>query len=260
MPHQCGSNVLPLLKGNLVRVTNNLNMPSSHSHRAKTQPSGQWRRLVMQLNFVMNLAAKWVTSNLAIREVKHRAPALMGYAEAMIKEEIRQAQETTLPRTLPPSTTAAPGQTSRVIKQLYPVPTDMCPHEVEHARRIGNKHGKFLECVMCGTVKKALDAEYVIPISGEKVNVYALQHGIRNCPGGKVDPSTRQTPASSASLAKCYLRSLPQASEPHSRTSGRRTSGRIPSTNRDGYPMSSPVSPESEMWEQVGNEPMEEDQ
>ena len=155
-------------------------------------------------------ASGLASSNAMIRELKHRGPALMGYMENILKEvEAGEPNSSTLP----PSTTQAPGQTKRAITTGYPMHYTKCPHELESARRLGNCHGKFLECIQCGLVKKAFKEDYVLPITFEKVTIYGITHGLRDRPGGKIHPRIRDPEDSSTRLAACYSLSSRSAVE-----------------------------------------------
>ncbi|CAK9000465.1 unnamed protein product [Durusdinium trenchii] len=92
---------------------------------------------------IFKMHRAWVTSNLAIRELKHRAPALMGYAEAMVESEIAELQVQNLPATLPPSTTAARGQTHRVIQKSYPVDPKRRQGESSNPRSTGRMNSGY---------------------------------------------------------------------------------------------------------------------
>lgn len=224
------------------------------SHRSsRASPVNPWRRMVGKLLYMMRLAFTNVTHQLMVREMKHRAPAIMHHAEAMTEVEVHQIRmETT--STVPTPGTTARAKTTKILHQGYPVPTDLCPHEAEHARKIGNKHGRFLECTACGLVKKALDENYVVPITNEQIPIYALHHGIRSHPGGTVTAVMRSTRAFSESLAKCYSRlSRPSSARP-SRTSTRRTSGTTTMRSQGEVSRVPHSSPESQTWEEVGME------
>ena len=80
----------------------------------------------------------------------------------------------------------ASGQTQKFLMAKYPCKVEKCPHEVASARRLGNSHGRFLECVDCGVVKRALDQDYQVPLNNAKVPVYAMEHSYRLQPGGKM--------------------------------------------------------------------------
>ena len=171
-----------------------------------------WNRITRKVLIIFNELDKWVTSNEAVRELKHRAPALAGYAESIVNRERAQLM---MPAVVPPSTTRAPGQTKKSLQTPYPEEMARCPHPLMAARRLGNVHGKFLECMDCGLVKKALPNQYYIPGTGEMVNIYAIEHGLRLMPGGslkKFGPERKgTTTASSPSLSGCYLCSAPSS-------------------------------------------------
>eukprot|EP00913_Durusdinium_trenchii_P002034 g1880.t1 len=168
-----------------------------------------WQRLIMAIERLWMLLARWEGINLAIREFKHRSPALMGYMEAMM----RQQQQ--MPATVPPATTKAAGQTAKALQSAYPLQIPHCPHEVASARRLGNAHGKFLECLDCGLLKKALPSDYTVPISKEKVPVYAYLHGYRQQPGAKATKFVLKPKEAAyyGNLADCYSLSSQQALE-----------------------------------------------
>ena len=127
---------------------------------------------------LFHMGRRWTVNNLMLREMQHRAPALMGYMDGIIQEEIGQAQIGGPPITLP-STAAGMSMTGRTLRTHYPLPPHSCPHEANHARKIGNNHGRFRECLACGTVWKALDKDYFVPLTKEAVPIYATQHGIQ---------------------------------------------------------------------------------
>ena len=181
---------LPLcLHSSLVpRLCRPANRPHEMQRVSRAKPLRAWQRVVIKMMMWLETANKWITSNAMIRELKHRGPALMGYMENILMEE---KQGNTIPATLPPSTTQAPGQTRRVVSTGYPMHYTQCPHELESARWLGNAHGKFLECIQCGMVKKAFKEDYVLPVTCEKVTVYGITHGLRDRPGGKVHPRLR---------------------------------------------------------------------
>ena len=168
-----------------------------------------WQHLIMAIERLWMLLARWEGINLAIREFKHRSPALMGYMEAMM----RQQQQ--MPATVPPATTKAAGQTAKALQSAYPLQIPHCPHEVASARRLGNAHGKFLECLDCGLLKKALPSDYTVPISKEKVPVYAYLHGYRQQPGAKATKFVLKPKEAAyyGNLADCYSLSSQQALE-----------------------------------------------
>jgi hypothetical protein len=211
--------------------------------------------MVMRLDIMMMAVRKFLNLNKVIREMKHRAPALTGYMEALTLD-----QDQMIPATLPPSTTRAQGQTAKTLQLPYPEDPEMCPHDVESARRMGNAKGRFMECIQCGLVKKALDQNYMVPISKVTVPVYAITHGVRDRPGGKVQPHFRSPQGLSDSWAECYSLSSRSASSQPSRrhappttaSSSRRSSR---TSQNAGYPMDFPNTSRSD-WEQVG---MEED-
>jgi hypothetical protein len=118
--------------------------------------------MVVKLNYLLQMAFTQCSAQLMVREMKHRAPALTSYAVAMAKTEVHQIRKETSSMVLTPGTTAR-AKTTQILHQGYPVPTDLCLHEAEHARKIGNKHGRFLECTACGLVKKALETDYGVP-------------------------------------------------------------------------------------------------
>ena len=97
-----------------------------------------WARMVMAMGRLWSLVARWTNLNKAIREFKHRSPALVNYMEALT----RHSSE--MPTTIPPTTTKAAGQTSKVLMPTYPLAIPNCPHEVEAARRLGNAHGRWI--------------------------------------------------------------------------------------------------------------------
>jgi hypothetical protein len=150
---------------------------------------------------------RYIIANKVIREFKHRAPALMGYVEAIVQQEAVLAQE--LPPTLPPASTMARGQTPHAVNMHYPEMPERCPHLVEHGRRYGNARGKFLECVNCGSVWKGLD--YVVPITNELVTTYKTFLGLRDRPGGRVMKGV-QTRRTSSTKSSAYSSSSPPTS------------------------------------------------
>ena len=126
-------------------------------------------------------------------------PALTAYAKALTSKET-----TWMPATMPPRTTSAPGQTPAATT-AYPREPLRCAHPVDMGRRTGNAHGKFMECILCGKVWKALTPDYRVPITNEMVPVYKLEHGRRRVPGGAIDKKTGvTTEAERDSLVSCY--------------------------------------------------------
>eukprot|EP00913_Durusdinium_trenchii_P008023 g7523.t1 len=77
-----------------------------------------WARLVIKMDMLWSLMARSLSVNHLIREFKHRAPALMGYMEAIMQVE----NAAMLPATLPPSTTKALGQTAKAKGNWTPYP------------------------------------------------------------------------------------------------------------------------------------------
>ncbi|CAL1151001.1 unnamed protein product [Cladocopium goreaui] len=167
-----------------------------------------WARMVMAIGRLWSLVARWTNLNKAIREFKHRSPALVNYMEALM----RHSSE--MPATIPPTTTKAAGQTSKVLMPTYPLAIPNCPHEVEAARRLGNAHGRFQECMDCGLIRKALTKDYTVPISKEKVVVYPYLHGYRQTPGAKATKFVLEPKevAYYGNLENCYSLSSSQAS------------------------------------------------
>lgn len=258
MPKPWLSNVLLFLKGNLVQNPKINEMNRTPQRTSRTSPLNPWRRMVVKLNYLLQMAFTQCSAQLMVREMKHGAPALTSYAVAMAKTEVHQIRKETSSMVLTPGTTAR-AKTTRILHQGYPVPTDLCLHEAEHARKIGNKHGRFLECTACGLVKKALETDYGVPITKERIPIYRLQHGIRSHPGGKVAAVMRSTQAYSANLAMCYSLSLPSSSAQASRTSARRTLGTT-STRSMGETWKAPHSSrDSQTWEEVGMDDTMED-
>ena len=167
-----------------------------------------WARMVMAMGRLWSLVARWTNLNKAIREFKHRSPALVNYMEALM----RHSSE--MPATIPPTTTKAAGQTSKVLMPTYPLAIPNCPHEVEAARRLGNAHGRFEECMDCGLIRKALTKNYTVPISKEKVVVYPYLHGYRQTPGAKATKFVLEPKEAAyyGNLESCYSLSSSQAS------------------------------------------------
>ncbi|CAK9046745.1 unnamed protein product, partial [Durusdinium trenchii] len=160
----------------------------------------QWGRLVRSLLTYIHVVHKMVASTKAVRELKYRSPALMGYAEALVEMDATYMED--LPPALPPATTLARGQTPHPMNLHYRTQPDRCPHLLEHGRRYGNAHGKFLECVNCGMVWRGLD--YTIPLKNELVTVYKVLVVVRDRPGGKVikGATARPEPSIKASSSK----------------------------------------------------------
>ena len=125
----------------------------------------RWRQLVASMMTWYYTMEQWVVKTKVIRELKHRAPALMGYMEAMLQKEVQLMQD--LPPALPSASTLAKRQTPLSLNMAYQMEPPQCPHLVELGRRYGNAHGKFLECIACGSVWKGLD--YILPISSGMV-------------------------------------------------------------------------------------------
>lgn len=231
-------------------------MRRSSASRTRCSAQDMWCRLVLKLFTLMKMTLRWMISNTMVRELKHRAPALEGYVEAILMKEMG---ETTMPSTLPPSTTNARGQTPKIHQTGYPMNLNECPHELPFARRLGNRHGRFLECTLCGKIKKAL------AITKTKVTVYAINHGVRNHPGGKIMPVGRDqfTRASWDSLEGCYALSSSSASTTSATLSRTKATAATGSTNRptpkakappNPYVIDLESSPNSENWETVGME------
>lgn len=189
-------------------------MRRSSASKTRCSPSVRWSRVVLKLFTLMKMTIRWMVGNMMVREMKHQAPALEGYVEALLLKDMEDSKDMVLPATMPPSTTNARGQTPKILQTGYPMSPIECDHEVAYARRLGNRHGRFLECTLCGKIKKALTADYEIPITKTKVTVYALNHGVRNQPGGKIVPTGRDrfTQASWDSLEGCYALSSSSAS------------------------------------------------
>lgn len=164
---------------------------------------------------------------------------------------MEEKQGNTIPATLPPSTTQAPGQTRRVVSTGYPMHYTQCPHELESARRLGNAHGKFLECVQCGMVKKAFKEDYVLPVTREKITVYGITHGLRDRPGGKVHPRLRDPEDFSTKLAACYsLSSHSVVEDPSNRSTSKKTPSK-PKRFLEAKGSNSSKRESSRDWEEV---------
>lgn len=248
MPPQLHSSGLLSLKGNLDQ-----NFKGFDSAEFKEQSS---EPMMVKLNYLLQMAFNQcsVPADGARDEApRPRDHAPCGGDDEAEVHQIRMEATSMVPT---PGTTAR-AKTTKILHQGYPVPTDLCPHKAEHARKIGNKHGRFLECTACGLVKKALQENYVVPITNEQILIYALQHGIRSHPGGTVTAVMRSTQAYSESLVKCYSRSSRPSSAPpsrSSRTSTRRTSGTTPMRTQGEVSRVPHSSPESPTWEEVGME------
>ena len=172
-----------------------------------------------------------------------------------------EAEEMTLPATLPPSTTNAKGQTKAIFQAGYPMALQRCPHELAYARRLGNKHGRFLECTACGKIKKALDKDYQIPNTETQVPVYAINHGVRKHPGGKITPVERDqfSQTSWDNLVSSYALSSSSASatltpQPKAKAkvkSGSTTRPATKAASSNPYVMNLEDSPPSATWEEI---------
>ncbi|CAK9013897.1 unnamed protein product, partial [Durusdinium trenchii] len=177
-----------------------------HYNPCKKSPLGNWQHFVLRMNIMWQAMVRWQSCNKVVRELQHRAPALCSYMESMIQLDSQEI----LPATCPPATTNPSGRTRKVMPTPYPFTVERCPHDAEAARRYGNAHGRFMECLQCGAVRKAFNEDYMNPITGEKVVVHGIRHGRKKQPGGKIEPVLRDSPNLSAKLASCYsLSSLP---------------------------------------------------
>ena len=166
----------------------------------------RWALLVRQMMKLWWAMERYITANKVIREFKYRAPALMGFMEAMMQREVQLAED--LAFALPPASTLAKGQTPHALHLQYQTEPNKCPHLVEHGRSYGNKFGKFLECISCGSVWKGLD--YQVPITGHMVTTYKIYHGLRDRPGGQVKKGATTRTSSTRSCA--YSSSSPPTS------------------------------------------------
>ena len=140
----------------------------------------------------------------AVRDMRHRAPSITHYAEALDlleKEHLLSAAPAN--RHLQAQEALSPG---------YPVKIQSCDHPEDASRRHGNVHGRFRDCQQCGLVFKALPNDYRVPISDQKIPIF-LEHGRRGRPGGKVNKfpdgagKARRTStgaASTTSWQDCY--------------------------------------------------------
>ncbi|CAK9009213.1 Fucoxanthin-chlorophyll a-c binding protein F, partial [Durusdinium trenchii] len=177
-----------------------------HYNPCKKSPLGNWQHFVLRMNIMWQAMVRWQSCNKVVRELQHRALALCSYMESMIQLDSQEI----LPATCPPATTNPSGRTRKVMPTPYPFTVERCPHDAEAARRYGNAHGRFMECLQCGAVRKAFNEDYMNPITGEKVVVHGIRHGRKKQPGGKIEPVLRDSPNLSAKLASCYsLSSLP---------------------------------------------------
>ena len=221
-----------------------------HYNPCKKSPLGNWQHFVLRMNIMWQAMVRWQSCNKVVRELQHRAPALCSYMESMIQLDSQEI----LPATCPPATTNPSGRTRKVMPTPYPFTVERCPHDAEAARRYGNAHGRFMECLQCGAVRKAFNEDYMNPITGEKVVVHGIRHGRKKQPGGKIEPVLRDSPNLSAKLASCYsLSSLPTSapseSTPKTGATSSKTLGPLPSTRKSSKtPASSPE------WEHVGME------
>ncbi|CAE7660365.1 FCPF, partial [Symbiodinium necroappetens] len=173
----------------------------------KRQVLEAWERLAEMLIDVMDLASRYARVHEVTRWAKHRRPTLMAYAEAIIAQD---TTPDTMPATAPPATTKPPGQIPRLAKTPYPKSPEHCMHPPDLARRLGNQHGRFQECLQCGTVWKGL--VYRVPISHEE---------------GK---------DSFKKLCDCYSSSPASTASP---ATGAATSTRPETANKKGRPASS---------------------
>ena len=188
-----------------IQAARKLAMPTEKKERSLRR----WRQLVDQLMKALAAMVHWVNTTKVVRELKYRSPALMAYMEAILQKETIQAQD--LPPALPPASTRAKGQTPLPLAMAYEMEPKNCPHLVEHGRRYGNAHGKFLECITCGSVWKGLD--YQVPITAETVTTYKVYVGIRDRPGGKVIKGATARKVSSTKSSAYSSSSYPTSME-----------------------------------------------
>lgn len=140
----------------------------------------RWERILKKLFLWMHTMVRQMIMTKTIREMKHRAPALMGLMQALTDLEMPAVEEMP-PR---PISSMAKGQTPMNPTATYQVDPAQCPHLVEHGKRYGNAKGKFMECINCGSVWRGID--YAVPPMVEMVTTYKIFLGVRDRPGGKV--------------------------------------------------------------------------
>ena len=145
----------------------------------------RWSRLLRKVMIYLKAIVCSLASTRMMNQLKHRSPALVAYGEALISHDqmIEEWNPEALPPTMPPVTTQSKNF-GLPWNLNYPYQPRDCPHLVEHGRRFGNAHGKFLECISCGMVWRGLD--YKVPIAQTLVTVYPVLVGTRDKPGGKV--------------------------------------------------------------------------
>ncbi|CAE7023992.1 RE1 [Symbiodinium sp. CCMP2456] len=175
-----------------------------------------WARMASGLKDLIHLQQDLEAHIVTMRLAKYRAPSIMAGLEAMAR--IERGPEM-MPATTPPMTTTAPGQTKRSAG-CYPNKIDRCRHHPDLARRTGNNHGQFMECLACGKMWKAVT--YKVPYTAETIPVYVLEHGYRNIPGGKILKKgiVQETGGRFPSLQDCYSsRPAPSSAAPPKKAS-----------------------------------------
>ncbi|CAE6964690.1 unnamed protein product [Symbiodinium sp. CCMP2592] len=167
--------------------------PRDRSHATasssnRRQRCSDWGRMATGLVDLIHLHQDLEAHIVTMRLAKHRAPSVMAGLDAMAKVEKGPEM---MPGTAPPVTTTAPGQIKRT-GGMYPQKVEECRHHPDLARRTGNNHGQFMECLACGKMWKAVT--YTVPYTGETMPVYVKDHGRRMYPGrGDTVPTARKT-------------------------------------------------------------------
>eukprot|EP00913_Durusdinium_trenchii_P020900 g19638.t1 len=131
----------------------------------------RWSRLLRKVMIYLKAIVCSLASTRMMNQLKHRSPALVAYGEALISHDqmIEEWNPEALPPTMPPVTTQSKNF-GLPWNLNYPYQPRDCPHLVEHGRRFGNAHGKFLECISCGMVWRGLDYKLVdeLSLAGER--------------------------------------------------------------------------------------------
>ncbi|CAE7230751.1 RE1, partial [Symbiodinium sp. CCMP2456] len=137
------------------RRTGDFQMPSQFLAE-RPQERYHYARVLMLCDQISRME---VSTNF-VRSMRFRAPALTAYAEVLAEEETQHL--------LSVAPTNQRLQSKKPVNPNYPVNLHICDHPEDASRRHGNKHGRFRDCLLCGMVFKAMPADYVVPISGDK--------------------------------------------------------------------------------------------
>ncbi|OLP79373.1 Retrovirus-related Pol polyprotein from transposon TNT 1-94 [Symbiodinium microadriaticum] len=214
-------------------------LPELRHMRRSPAPSNRkarcldWARLVQTLVEMMQLAVDLERYTEVMRLAKHRSPSVMA---CIVAEMTTEREPTLMPGAAPPATTTAPGQTKKMITGGYLNDKEYCNHHPDVARRTGNAHGQFMECLSCGKMWKAV--QYLVPHTGETMPIYAIHHGHRAVPGGRINKKAVEAgpgPGSFPRLQDCYALRSPHSWVTAPRTTSSRSSTstrRSPSTKR----------------------------